>query len=190
MEEHISQYNIFPVKAVSLIFDLGTKAGRSGRSHLEAIKDVVIPEVMKIESDDRVYVYHPDGDLGMFDTVGEVVAAVSDFGEVKVDVPMAVKESLWLVKQYEPAHRAVFVFTNRFPDAADGRLREALAWDGSQTWGGELADVFVYGVGFGFGRSLRSVSDAHPKTRFRHVPEPEDLTRFFPADFSDLIVER
>jgi hypothetical protein len=178
---------MFPVKAVAFVFDLNGRAGRGGRTHLQGVKDLVIDQVQHTESDDEIYVYSPDGDLTMIESVGAAVAAVAEYRYRPFSVPVALRESVWLTGQTGHAHRAVFLFTNqcRGRDVVGVAAASQFAQDE-----GFDCDLFVYGIGFGFDDALAEVGRGDPRVTFRHAPDPADLAAGFATDFSDLIVPR
>jgi hypothetical protein len=173
-------FEMFPVKAAAVVFDLECRPDPSGASHLDVLKAAVLSGVQRLESDDRFYVYTPDGDLGMCETLGEAVAAVSDHQDCKPALPLALKECLWLVRQYDPAHRAVFLFTNRSRvslDSLDAVARPSHPFD-------PPAEVFLYRIGPA-GRDRGT-----PHVTLRQHPTTSVLARAFDTDFSPLLVDR
>lgn len=182
-------FEIFPIKSVAIILDFDVKTAADGRTQLDVVRESIIQNVMKIETDDRLYLYSPEGALEMFDTIGQMVAAVKEAPHVRIDVPVALKESVFLVGQYDHAHRAVFLLTNRYRGGhEDFLVEQAIAYDTQKGY-----DTKFYFYAFGFAcdrRALRAVAQRHSNVVFRHYPEASGAGRDFENDFSDLIVVR
>lgn len=179
-------FEIFPIKAVSLIFDLDLKSGNNGRSHLNCIKSFVLDNVGKMESDDRIYVFSNTGELEMSPTLGDATAFISEYREEKFSAALAIKESIFLVNQYDPAHKAIFLFTNRYKEVMDPVMKETLIY--FTTTGGVDCTLFFYGIGFGCSKTLFNFASEKIKTT--HFLDPLDVAPVFENDFSDLIVVR
>lgn len=173
-------FEMFPVKASAVVFDLECRPDRSGASHLDVVKDAVLAGIHRLESDDRFYVYTPDGELDVCETIGTAVAAVSDHQDCKPSLHLALKECLWLVRQFDPAHRAVFVFTNRHRGplgALEEVARPAHPFD-------PPTEVFLYRIG------PMNTGGSTPHIRLRQHPTADAIARAFTTDFSPLLVDR
>ncbi len=180
-------FEIFHIKSVGIILDMAIKSARDGRSYLQNVKDFLVVNISKIEADDRIYVYSTTGELEMYETIGEVVAAIDQTTHDIIDVPVALKECVYLVGQYDHAHRSIFLFTNRYK-ADDVRMEEAIQFDKDKQI---ETQFFVYGIGFGYDRkALEKFCQRYPQVKFRHYVDPADIRQDFTDDFSDLIVVR
>lgn len=180
-------FEIFPIKAVSIIFDLDLKSANNGMSHLHCIRSLVLENVGKMESDDKIYIFSDKGELEMAPSLADAIATISEFKEEKFNVALAIKESIFLVNQYDPAHKAIFVFTNRYKEKMDIIMNESLKYDLDTE---SDCNFFFYGIGFGVDKSLFEFGKRHERVKTQHFPDPSDVRSVFEYDFSDLIVVR
>jgi hypothetical protein len=176
-------FEIFPTKSVVIIFDLNLKSSKNGKSHLECIKKFVIDDISKIESDDRIYVYSPTGELEMNESIGKTVALINSAKHCKFNLFVALKESVFLTGQYDNSHRSIFLFTNRYKKIA---MDEIINYDKFNNFDNKF---FVYGIGYAYDKN-DLISYKSDSFNFNHYSDPSECESDFHRDFSDLIVVR
>lgn len=176
----------FPVKSIAIIIHvIGQIPAEDGNPYLFHIKNFLIEKIGKIESDDLIYVYNPEGDLKMADTPAESVAAIANFMETKFNLPIALKESIFLVGQSDYSHRGVFLITDDYCNKNDYMMNEALQYDLDKDYG---CSFFFYGIGERYSK-LFNVGNFHPRVKYIHFSDPKNVKDIFFDDFDKLNVD-
>src|SRR5690242_11479162 len=100
----------FDFRVIIFILDVSKKVC-AGKQALWHVKQSIIPFIHNAEADDLFYLYEPDNELAMYNTLHQAAAAVANFNGNAFNMPLAIEESLSLLDLFEsqPLRYLVFI---------------------------------------------------------------------------------
>lgn len=179
---------MFTPKIVSLIIDLDLRMADNGKSHLANLTPCMINNFTELNEDDIVHVYYPTGDLNVNNTIGEAVAALSNYKETKFDLSIAIKETVFLLSEYDQVPKTIFVVTNRYKQDQLHRVKKAILYSNECYC---MSGFHFYGTGNHYNKSLNELTSVPDVTvKYSHFDNPDALNSQLTKDFHAFIESR
>src|SRR5437867_2467346 len=114
------------VKTLCFIIDLKLKPAKNGKSNLQALKDLILPEVTRLEPGDCVILYDKRG-VEAYDTMGSWTSAISQFALHDFVLPLAFKETVQIVQGINVDEEVFFyVISDKYAPKFNSPLERAL----------------------------------------------------------------